>query len=242
MSRDDAAQLLACKVRTEGLPPPLPPPPAACPLPSCPRRLSPRPHPHLIPPCRPARASTLQHTDSARIAVGHVGPDDLTCTVAFPALGAAPQRAAAGAWAAPRMEPAPAPVVVECPVDAVDVAPRTPTPTAASSSAPCLAYSPPARRPGASPAVLAGCRLPHPVVEAQEACAATTTTATTAPVPAYEPPQRRTAEQAAAAAAAPRPGRPCAFPTLTAGPQPQPSVAPFSLYLLALLYPVGTAF
>ena len=192
------------------------------------------------PPLQAARASTLQHTDSARIAVGHVGPADLACTVAFPALGAAPQRAATGAWAAPRMEPAPAPVVVECPVDAVDVAPRTPTPRAASPSAPCLAYCPPARRPGASPAVLAGCRLPHPVFEA---CTATATAAaTTAPLPAYVPPQRRTAEQAAAAAAAPRPGRPCAFPSLTANPQPQPSAAPFSLYLLALLYPVGTVF
>ncbi len=162
-------------------------------------------------------ARTLSHCDSGCIAAVH--PNQAAAALAapgaFPTLGGrAPAAPAplAGAWAA-RQQPTP---IVTVSTDAIDVQPN--------AAAPAQPYVPPALRPGAGAATLAGCPMPCP--------AAPTPVARAQP---YVPPYRRTAEQQAAATAAPRPGRPCPFPALTAGPLPAPLPAPLPLYRLALL-------
>ncbi|PRW57659.1 hypothetical protein C2E21_3710 [Chlorella sorokiniana] len=162
-------------------------------------------------------ARSLSHCVSGCIAAVH--PDQaavaLAAAGAFPALGSracAVSTPLAGAWAARQQ------TCATTSADAIDVQPKQPVAAAARP------YVPPALRPGAEAATLAGCPMPHPA----------------APVPvcrpaAYVPPYRRTAEQQAAAAAAPRPGRPGLFPALAAGPQPAPQPAPLPLYRQALL-------
>ena len=107
--------------------------------------------------------------------------------------------------------------------DAEDVAAR---PSTAASTP----YLLPAKRPGASPALLIGQAYPRPSIDGLLAAQRTST------APAlWVTPQRRTAEQAAAAAAAPRPGCACAWPQLVAGPQlASSSAAPAPRYRLAL--------
>ncbi|KAI7838727.1 hypothetical protein COHA_007523 [Chlorella ohadii] len=162
-------------------------------------------------------ARTLYHCDSGCIAAVH--PDQaaaaLAAAGAFPALGGRTPAAPAsltGAWAA-RQQPQ---TIDTVSTDAIDVQPK--------AAAPAQPYVPPALRPGAGAATLAGCPLPRPIAPTPAPC--------TAP---YIPPYRRTAEQQAAAAAAPRPGRPCAFPALTAGPVSASLPAALPLYRLALL-------
>lgn len=112
--------------------------------------------------------------------------------------------------------------------EAEDVGPRP-------SVTPVAAYLPPARRAGASEALLAGSTFPR------------TALVSPAPAPqqvaAYKPPQRRSAAEQAAAAEAGRPGRPCPFPQLVPGPQlplaPLTTVLQGTTYLLALQ--VGTS-
>ena len=183
-----------------------------------------------VQPCSPHKeyARSLSFTnDTGSIAAVHpdLAAEALAAAGAFPSLAyrtfAAPA-ALTGAWAA-RQGTAPCTTVS---ADADDVLPKAP----AAAPAPAAPYLPPALRPGASTATLAGCPMPRPALP------------TPKPTPAlhaapYVPPHRRTAEQQAAAAAAPRPGRRCLFPTLTAGPQPAPLPAPLPLYRLALLYP-----
>ena len=166
-------------------------------------------------------ARSLSHCDSSRIAAVHLDTAlaALLDAAAFPALpGRSPAapHALAGAWAA-RQQPAASAAAPSA--DAEDVLPK--------AAAPAGPYLPPALRPEAGAATLAGCCLPRPAAAPQPA-----------PRPApYVPPHRRTAEQQAAAAAAPRPGRPFPFPALTAGPQPLPQLPPLPLYRLALLFP-----
>ena len=147
----------------------------------------------------------------------------LAAAAAFPPLrGVIAIRPAtlSGPWAArQQVAAAPAPALS---ADAEDVAPRLP----AASATP---YILPARREGATPAILAGCALAYPTAAQPQPAAC--------PAP-YVPPHCRTIKQQAAAAEAGRPGRICAFPCLTAGPLPQPSAeVPLPLYRLALLYP-----
>ena len=92
--------------------------------------------------------------------------------------------------------------------DAEEVAPHTLLPAAA--------YLAPALRANASAATVAG--RPYPRLAAM---AVAVPAAHPAP---YTLPQRRTAEQQAAVEAAGRPGRPCPYPLLVAGPQ-LPAVA-----------------
>jgi hypothetical protein len=182
----------------------------------------------------------------------------------FPALtpAPAPARPLAGFWAQRNSQQTaaataalhtltPSPAACEAPSrpcccqdDAEDVLPRASLPTTTTGTmctAPpphtvSAAYLPPARRAGASATLWAGCRITYPSLEAH-LCHCLAPAAVVAP---YKPPQRRTAEEQAAAAAAPRPGRPCAFPQLLAGPQPEalactPSQLPTPRYLMALL-------
>ena len=131
-----------------------------------------------------------------------------------------------------------------CEADAEDVAPRLAPAVVAPAAA--LPWPIPARRPDASAATLAGCRLSIPVHSPTTAAAASA-----AEQPAsiccaqllaapYRVPQRRTLEELAAAHVAGRPGKPCAWPQLPAGPQLQPATAvwtaaPIPLYLMAAL-------
>ena len=154
---------------------------------------------------------------------------ELAADAAFPPLPSVSSTrpaTSAAAWAA--RQQAAASCIAAAPgllVDAEDVAPRTP----AAAPAATTPYLPPARREGATSAVLAGCALAYPA-PAQPAY--------TQPLAAYVPPHRRTTEQQAAAAEAGRPGRPGPFPYLTAGPLPLPAAeAPWPLYRLALLFP-----
>ncbi|KAI7838719.1 hypothetical protein COHA_007515 [Chlorella ohadii] len=162
-------------------------------------------------------ARTLSHCDSGCIAAVHPvqAAAALTAACAFPSLGGrAPAAPAplAGAWAARQKSQ----LISAVSTDAIDVQPK--------AAVPAQPYVPPALRPGAGAATLAGCPMPRPIAPTPAPC--------TAP---YTPPYRRTAEQQAAAATASRPGRPCAFPALTAGPLPGPLPAPLPLYRLALL-------
>ena len=147
-------------------------------------------------------ARTLSHCDSGCIAAVH--PDQAAAALANAPL--------AGAWAARQKSQ----LIATASTDAIDVQPK--------AAAPAPPYVPPALRPSAGAATLAGCPMPCP--------ASPTPVLRTQP---YVPPYRRTAEQQAAAAAAPRPGRPCPFPSLTAGPLPAPLPAPLPHYRLALL-------
>ena len=162
-------------------------------------------------------ARTLSHCDSGCIAAVH--PDQaaaaLAAAGAFPALGGRAPAAPApltGAWAARQQQK----TISTVSTDAVDVQPK--------AAAPAQPYVPPALRPGAGAAILAGCPMPRPAVPTPAPCSQP-----------YIPPYRRTAEQQAAAATEPRPGRPCPFPTLPAGPLPALLPAPLPLYRLALL-------
>lgn len=100
--------------------------------------------------------------------------------------------------------------------------PRAPLPTTA-------AYLPPALRASTCAAMLAGCpytrpAMPNPLAAARQACLPV---AAPEPLPAvpYKLPQRRSAEEQAAIEAAGRPGRPCPFPLLVAGPLLPPLAA-----------------
>ena len=176
-------------------------------------------------------ARSLPHITSSRITAVHVDAAlaELAAPTAFPTLArviALRPATLAGAWATRQQAASstPVPTAPGLSTDAEDVAPRMP---AAPSAAP---YLPPARRESATAAVLAGYALAYPTL-AQPAQPAQQPAA-------YVPPHRRTAEQHAAAAEAGRPGRPCPFPFLTAGPLPQPAAeAPWPLYRLALLFP-----
>ena len=194
----------------------------------------PCPATHLIPPLpshhhpQASYDRSLPHTVSSCITALHVDAAlaDLGTPSTFPPLPpvmATCPATLAGIWAA-RQQAASSiavPTFAGLSADAEDVAPRLP---AVPSATP---YLPPARREGATTAVLAGCALayPAPAQPAQQPAA-------------YVPPHRRTAEQQAAVAEAGRPGRPCPFPYLSAGPLTQPAVeAPWPLYRLALLFP-----
>ncbi|PSC75726.1 short-chain dehydrogenase [Micractinium conductrix] len=164
-----------------------------------------------------AKTSTLAYSRScsARIgAVHEVAP--LSSAADWPRLAEqeAPCTPTAPVWAA-RVTPStasaaapttatPTPTVPTRPLlilkEAEDVLPRTP-----ARPAPYLL---PARRADASAATLAGGALVLPTFAAPAPT----------PSPCYTPPAKRTAAQHAAAAAAPRPGRTCPFPSLTAGP------------------------
>ncbi|PRW57248.1 galactose mutarotase [Chlorella sorokiniana] len=139
----------------------------------------------------------LQHITSSRIPAVHVDAAlaQLGALSAF-RQGAARPIVLADVWAA-RQQAAASCAAAIIPAagvstDAEDVAPKLP---AASP------YIPPARRQGATAAVLAGCALAYPPI-----CPTPTTPAQPAQPAAYVPPQRRTAEQQAAAAEAGRPG------------------------------------
>ncbi|PRW57987.1 serine threonine [Chlorella sorokiniana] len=130
-------------------------------------------------------ARSLSHCLNGCIAAVH--PDQavaaLSAPGAFPALGGRSCTVSArltGAWAA-LQQPAPCATAA---ADADDVQPKQP---AAPTAQP---YVPPALRPGAGAATLAGCPMPR--------CAAPVPTSPPAP---YVQPYRRTAEQQAAAAA-----------------------------------------
>lgn len=182
-------------------------------------RTCPPPTPPLAQACN---TRALPHASSSRISAVHADAAlaDLAAPTAFPPLPrlrAVAPATLAGAWALRQQAAAPAPALS---ADAEDVAPRPPVATAAP-------YVLPARRQGAPAAILAGCALAYPAL-AQPA---------QRPAP-YVAPHRRTTEQQVAAAEAGRPGRICAFPSLTAGPLPQPAAeAPLPLYRLALLFP-----
>ena len=205
-------------------------PPASSPLQS--RSLTSSPH-TLTPPLQ---TSTLAYSRScsARIgAVHEVAPlssaadwprlaeQEAPCTPAAPVWAARVTPSTASAAAPPTATPTP--TVPTCTLlileEAEDVLPCTP-----ARPAP---YLPPARRANASAATLAGCTLVLPTFAAPAPT----------PSPCYTPPAKRTAAQHAAAAAAPRPGRTCPFPSLTAGPLlPVCSPAPAPrAYLSALL-------
>ena len=103
--------------------------------------------------------------------------------------------------------------------EAEDVLPRT-----LARPAPLPAPSPPRQRPPPPLPAARWCFPPAPPPPRP-------------PSPCYTPPAKRTAAQLAAAAAAPRPGRTCPFPSLTAGPLLPvccPTPAPRA-YLSALL-------
>ena len=186
-----------------------------------------------LPPPPPLSAlqttRSLTHITSSGITAVHVDAAlaELAAPAAFPPLPSviATTRPAtlAGAWTMHQQAASctTVPTAPDLSEDAEDVAPRMPTAPSASP------YIPPTRREGATAAILAGCPLayPAPAHPAQQPAA-------------YVPPHRRTAEQHAATAEAGRPGRPCPFPYLTAGPLPQPAAeAPWPLYRLALLFP-----
>ena len=201
------------------------PSPVALVSPACPTALP--LSPHVQASCAPA----LPHAASSHIGAVHVDAAlaELAADAAFPPLPSVSNTRPAtfaAAWAARQQAAASCTAVTAAPgllVDAEDVAPRTP---AAAATTP---YLPPARREGATSAVLAGCALAYP---------APAQPASIQPRAAYVPPHRRTPEQQAAAAEAGRPGRPGPFPYLTAGPLPQPPAeAPWPLYRLALLFP-----
>ena len=204
--------------------------PASSPL----RHRSLTPSPHTLTP--PLQTSTLSYSRScsARIgAVHEVAPlssaadwprlaeQEAPCTPAAPVWAARVTPSTASAAAPPTATPTP--TVPTCTLlileEAEDVLPCTP-----ARPAP---YLPPARRANASAATLAGCMLVLPTFAAPAPT----------PSPCYTPPAKRTAAQHAAAAAAPRPGRTCPFPSLTAGqllPVCSPAPAPCA-YLSALL-------
>jgi hypothetical protein len=93
--------------------------------------------------------------------------------------------------------------------------------TAIIIRAPCGAYLPPACRPGASTAILAGTCLVRPAIPVDQLASLLPPP----PPPPYKLPQHRTPAEQAAAAEAGRPGRPCAFPAMTAGPLPLSVIA-----------------
>ena len=153
--------------------------------------------------CAPA----LPHAASSHIGAVHVDAAlaELAADAAFPPLPSVSSTrpaTSAAAWAA--RQQAAASCIAAAPgllVDAEDVAPRTP----AAAPAATTPYLPPARREGATSAVLAGCALAYP---------APAQPASTQPRAAYVPPQRRTPEQQAAAAEVqpPRPPLPLPLP------------------------------
>ena len=190
----------------------------------------------LMPQPQPTMQASTRPTCYSRCASGAIAavhPDAAAPALAdpacFPALacGIASQGAPlTGAWArraAAAAAASTASVSATLADDAEDVAAR---PSTAASTP----YLLPAKRPGASPALLIGQAYPCPSIDALLEQRSTTAAAL------YIKPQRRTAEQAAAAAAAARPGLVCAWPQLVAGPQPAcSSEAPAPRYRLALM-------
>ena len=211
----------------------------------------------LPPPLQAALAAPYSRTPSFEIPAQHLqaglaalaSPQDTSLWPSLSSATPAPARALAGCWATRQacILPPPVPTTTTtadcgCQADAEDVLPRyfntTPacivnTPAADMHEAATSTYLPPACRLGASPASLAG--HVYPSWSIADICRRHQAPAVVAPA-AYVPPQRLTPAEQAVAATAGRPGRPCAFPALTAGPLPE---APATLtaapvYLMAL--------
>ena len=210
----------------------------------------------LPPPLQAALAATYSRTSSFEIPAQQAGlaalasPQDISLWPSLSSATPAPARSLAGCWATrqPSILPTPAPTTTTntaacgCQADAEDVLPRyfnttrtcdDTAPAADMHQATTSAYLPPARRLGASPASLAG--HVYPTWSIADICCRHQAPAVEAPA-AYVPPQRRTPAEQAVAATAGRPGRPCAFPALTAGPLPErPAPLPAApMYLMAL--------
>ena len=212
----------------------------------------------LPPPLQAALAAPYSRTSSFEIPALQAGlaalasPQDISLWPSLSSATPAPARALAGCWATrqPSILPTPAPTTTTttttadcgCQADAEDVLPRyfnttpacdVPAPAADIHQAATCAYLPPARRLGASPAFLAG--HVYPTWSIADNCRQHQAPAVEAPA-AYVPPQRRTPAEQAVAATAGCPGRPCAFPALTAGPLPEaPAPLPAApMYLMAL--------